>query len=67
MCPRNAPALCDEHIYVPSDPIQYQLCIKEVRVNPYLLSSNITNKSRPQLSTYVYLKKGRKRAVLVRE
>ena len=43
--------------------MQYWLCIKEVRVNPCLLSSN---ESRPHLPLYVYLNKGRKRAVLVR-
>ena len=73
MCPRKRSCATQRaHLCAIWPYMQYWLYIKEVRVNPCQLSSN---KSRPHLSTYmyVYLNKGRKqfvlgkRAVLVRE
>ena len=61
MCPRNASALRDRHIYVPSDVVQsYEENTKAKQafgVNPFLLSSN---KCRPHLSTYITRREGRK-------
>ena len=61
MCPHNASALRDRHIYVPADVVQfYEENSKAKRafgVSPCLLSSN---KCRPHLSTYITLREGRK-------
>ena len=51
--------VCDGHIYVPSDPIQYT----GKKLSKFLLLSS--NKSRPHLSTYIDVIKGSKKLVLV--
>ena len=68
MCPRNAFALRDRHIYVPADVIQsYEVNSEAKRafgVSPCLLSSN---KCRPHLSTYITPRGRQEGAVLVRD
>ena len=68
MCPRNASALRDGHIYVPAEVIQSYEVNSEVKrafgVSPCLLSSN---KCRPHLSTYITLRGRQEGAVLVRD
>ena len=68
MCPRNASALRDGHIYVPADVIQsYEVNSEAKRafgVSPCLLSSN---KCRTHLSTYITPPGRQEGAVLVRD
>ena len=68
MCPRNASALRDGHINVPTDVIQSYGVNSEAKrafaVSPYLLNSN---KCRPHLSTYITLRGRQEGAVLVHD
>ena len=68
MCPHNASAVCDGHVYVPADVIQSNEVNSEAKrafgVNPCLLSSN---KCRPHLSTYIIQRGRQEEAVLVRD
>ena len=68
MCPRNASALRNRHIYVPVDVIQSYEVNSEAKqafgVSPCLLSSNMC---RPHLSTYITPQRRQEGAVLVRD
>ena len=68
MCPRNASALRNGHIYVPADVVQSYKVNSEAKqgfgLSPCLLSSN---KCRPHLSTYITQRGRQEEAVLVRD
>ena len=68
MCPHNASALRDGHIYVLADVIQFYKVNSEAKrafeVRPCLLSSN---ECRPHLSTYITPRGKQEGVVLVRD